>query len=433
MTGLHTISAFPGHLSIPHLFAFGINHNTAPVDVREQVAFEPASLDQALRDLVDREPVREAAIVSTCNRTEIYCSTSEPERAIDWLARFHHLDSNRIEPFIYSLPEARAVDHAFRVASGLDSMVLGEPQILGQLKDAVRSAEKAGTLGSVLHKLFQSSFSVAKDVRTRTEIGASSISMAAAAVRLSERIFPSVAEQRVLFVGAGEMIELCATHFAAKAPSAICFANRTTDRAAELAGRFGAATIALSDLPQQLSAFDIVVSCTASPLPILGKGLIERCVKARRHRPVLMVDLAVPRDIEAEAGDLDDVFLYTVDDLGGIIREGMDSRRAAVDQAEAIIRSGVGAFMHWLDTREVVPTIRALREQAEQMRRNEVARAVSAMERGDDPKAVLEQFSRALTNKFLHAPTSAIKQVESQQRAELVNALARLHGIDPEE
>jgi glutamyl-tRNA reductase len=251
-------------------------------------------------------------------------------------------------------------------------------------------------------------------------------------VRLSERIYPSIAEQKILFIGAGEMIELCATHFAARSPRAISFANRTTERAAQLAGRFGAATISLNDLSQQLSSFDIVVSCTASPLPILGKGMIERCIKARRHRPMLMIDLAVPRDIEAEAADLDDVFLYTVDDLGGIVREGMDVRRAAVDQAEAIIRSGVGAFMHWLETREAVPTIRALREQAEQMRRNEMARAVAAIERGDDPKAVLEQFSRALTNKFLHAPTSAVKQVEAERRAELVNALARLHGIDPE-
>ena len=433
MTDLHTISALSGLLSIPQLFAFGINHNTAPLDVREQVSFEPARLDEALRDLVDHEPVREAAIVSTCNRTEIYCSTSKPDRAIGWFARFHHLDANKIEPFIYSLPEAQAVDHAFRVACGLDSMVLGEPQILGQMKDAVRSAEQAGTLGSVLHKLFQSSFSVAKDVRTRTEIGSSSISMAAAAARVAERIYPSIAEQTILFVGAGEMIELCATHFTARNPRAISFANRTTERARELAGRFGAATIPLNDLPQQLPLFDIVVSSTASPLPIFGKGMIERCIRARRHRPMLMIDLAVPRDIEAEVADLDDVFLYTVDDLGKIVREGMDVRRAAVEQAEAIIRSGVGAFMHWLDTREVVPAIRAFRERTEQMRRNEIARAIAAVERGEDPKTVLEQFSRSLTNKFLHAPTSILKQVDADERAELINALARLHDVDSKE
>jgi len=430
MTDLHSISAASGLLSIPQLFAFGINHNTAPLDVREQVAFEPASLDTALRDLVEHQPVQEAAIVSTCNRTEIYCNTSEPSSAIEWFARFHHLDSTAIEPFIYSLPESQAVDHAFRVASGLDSMVLGEPQILGQLKDAVRSAEQAGTLGSVLHKLFQASFSVAKDVRTRTEIGTSSISMAAAAARIAERIYPSISEQKILFIGAGEMIELCATHFAARNPRAMCFANRTTERATQLAQRFNSATIALNELPQQLAAYDVVVSCTASPLPILGKGMIERCIKARRHRPMLMIDLAVPRDIEAEAAELDDVFLYTVDDLGTIVREGMDVRRAAVEQAESIIRTGVAAFMHWLETREVVPTIRALREQTEELRRNELARAIAALDRGDDPKQVLEQFSRGLTNKFLHAPTSTLKEVGTDERADLVNALARLHGID---
>ncbi|MGD2141100.1 MAG: glutamyl-tRNA reductase [Burkholderiales bacterium] len=433
MTDLHSISALSGLLSIPQLFAFGINHNTAPLEVREQVAFEPARLDTALRNLVTHEPVREAAIVSTCNRTEIYCSTSEPGRAIDWFARFHHLESTRIEPFIYSLPESKAVDHAFRVASGLDSMVLGEPQILGQLKDAVRSAEKAGTLGSVLHKLFQSSFSVAKDVRTRTEIGTSSISLAAAAAKVAERIYPSISDQKILFIGAGEMIELCATHFAAREPRAISFANRTTERADQLAARFGAQTFALNDLPMQLAEYDIVVSCTASPLPILGKGMIERCIKARRHRPMLMIDLAVPRDIEAEAEELDDVFLYTVDDLGKIVREGMDVRRAAVEQAEAIIHSGVVSFMQWLETREVVPTIRAFRDQTEQLRRNEMERALAALERGEDPKQVLEHFSRGLTNKFLHSPTSTLKQVGAQERTALVEALARLHGIDPEE
>ena len=430
MTDLHSLSALSGLLSIPQLFAFGINHNTAPLDIREQVAFEPASLDTALRDLVEHQPVQEAAIVSTCNRTEIYCNTSEPNSAIAWFARFHHLDSAAIEPFIYSLPESQAVDHAFRVASGLDSMVLGEPQILGQLKDAVRSAEEAGTLGSVLHKLFQTSFSVAKDVRTRTEIGTSSISMAAAAARIAERIYPSISDQKILFVGAGEMIELCATHFAARNPCAMSFANRTTERAIQLAQRFNADTIALNELPQHLAGYDVVVSCTASPLPILGKGMIERCIRARRHRPMLMIDLAVPRDIEAEAAELDDVFLYTVDDLGTIVREGMDVRRAAVEQAEAIIRSGVATFMQWLETREVVPTIRALRDRTEELRRNEIARALAALDRGEDPKLVLEQFSRGLTNKFLHSPTSVLKEVGADERADLVNALARLHGID---
>ena len=308
--------------------------------------------------------MREAAIISTCNRTEVYCSTPEPNRAIDWLARFHRLKPQTLEPFLYTLPRERAVSHAFRVASGLDSMVLGEPQILGQMKEAVKSAENAGTLGTVLHKLFQSTFSVAKEVRSHTDIGASSVSMAAAAVKVAERIFASVAEQKILFIGAGEMIELCSTHFAARQPRHITFANRTLERGQELARRHGGEAIALNDLPEQLAFHDIVVTCTASTLPILGKGMIERAIKARRHRPILMIDLAVPRDVEAEVSELDDVFLYSVDDLGKIIQEGLDIRQAAVAQAEAIITAGVDGFMHWLESRELVPTIRAMRDQA---------------------------------------------------------------------
>jgi glutamyl-tRNA reductase len=409
------------------LFAFGINHQTAPLDVREQVSFGPESVGEALRDLVEHESVREAAIVSTCNRTEVYCSTSEPERAVDWLARFHRLKAESLQPFVYLLPREQAVHHAFRVASGLDSMVLGEPQILGQMKEAVRSAEVAGTLGTVLHKLFQATFSVAKEVRTHTDIGASSVSMAAAAVRIAERIYPTIREQRVLFIGAGEMIELCATHFASREPRAMTFANRTQSRAAELGSRYGGQGITLNDLPDQLPLHDIVVSCTASPLPILGKGMIERAIKARRHRPMLMIDLAVPRDIEGEAADLDDVFLYSVDDLGKIVQEGLDSRQAAVAQAEAIIGAGVHDFMHWLESREVVPAIRALRDHAERMRRHEVERAMKLLGRGEDPLKVLEQLSHALTNKFLHAPTSALTRAQAEERDQLLHALARLY------
>jgi glutamyl-tRNA reductase len=411
------------------LFAFGVNHHTAPLDVREQVVFGPEMLSHALRDLVEHEPVHEAAILSTCNRTEVYCNTSEPHRAVDWLSRFHRLRSGTLEPFIYRLPRELAVQHAFRVASGLDSMVLGEPQILGQIKDAVKSAEQAGTLGTVLYKLFQSTFSVAKEVRTHTEIGASSVSMAAATVKLAERIYPSVGEQRVLFIGAGEMIELCATHFAARKPRAMTFANRTQDRAVELTARTGGSAITLNDLPVQLPLHDIVVSCTASPLPILGKGMIERAIRARRHRPMLMIDLAVPRDIEAEAAELDDIFLYTVDDLGNIVQEGLDIRQAAVEQAEAIISAGVHDFMHWLEMREVVPAIRALRDHAERMRRHEVERALKLLGKGSDPEKVLEQLSQALTNKLLHGPTNALNQAEAKDREALLAAALRLYQI----
>ncbi len=412
------------------LFAFGMNHQTAPLAVREQVTFHAENLERALRDLVAHESVREAAIISTCNRTEIYCSTPEPVRAVDWLARFHHLRVPELEPFLYTLPRERAVTHAFRVASGLDSMVIGEPQILGQMKDAVKTAEHAGTLGTVLHRLFQSTFSVAKEVRTRTDIGASSVSMAAAAIKIAERIYPSIAGQKILFVGAGEMIELCSTHFAAKQPREMTFANRSVERGQLLASRFQGCAITLNDLPEQLALHDIVVTCTASTLPIIGKGMIERAIKARRHRPILMIDLAVPRDVETEVAELDDVFLYSVDDLGKIVQEGLDTRHAAVAQAEAIIDANVHAFMHWLESRELVPTIRALRQQAERVRRHELERAARMLARGDDPAKVLEQLSHSLTNKFLHAPTQALNDVEAGERDALVAALVRLYGVN---
>jgi glutamyl-tRNA reductase len=291
-------------------------------------------------------------------------------------------------------------------------MVLGEPQILGQMKEAARSAESAGTLGTVLHKLFQRTFAVAKEVRSTTQVGATSVSMAAAAVKLAARIFPSLKDQSVLFIGAGEMIELCATHFAAQGPARITVANRTLERAERLASRFGASAIELRSLAERLHEHDIVVSCTASSLPILGKGLVERALRARRHKPVFMVDLAVPRDIEQEAGELDDVFLYTVDDLGEIVAANLDARRSAVVQAEAIIETQVGQFMHWMHERDTVPLIRQLRSQADEMRRHELDRALKALARGEDPKAVLDALSHGLTNKLLHGPTQALKKTK---------------------
>jgi len=415
------------------LFAFGINHQTAPLEVRERVAFSADGLPQALRDLVDHEPVREAAIISTCNRTEVYCNTQEPAKAVRWLAGYHHLKASAVEPYVYTLPRERAVKHAFRVASGLDSMVLGEPQILGQIKQAVRTAEKAGTLGLVLHKLFQHSFSVAKEVRSRTEIGASSVSMAAAAVRLAERIFPGVGEQKVLFIGAGEMIELSATHFGAQHPRAMTFANRTLERARELAERLGGQAVSLNDLADVIAGQDIVVTSTASPLPIIGKGMIERALRARRHRPMLMIDLAVPRDVETEVGRMDDVFLYTVDDLGKLVQEGRETRLHSVSRAEEIIDAKVVDFMQWLAGREMVPTIRALRDQAERARRHELERALRRIAKGEQPQQVLEALSQALTNKLLHGPTSALHHAQESDREALVRMLERVYQIHRKE
>ncbi len=411
------------------LFAFGINHRTAPLAVRERVAFGPELLPSALRDAVAQAGAREAAIVSTCNRTELYCATAEPRRLVSWLASYHRLKEPWLEPHLYELPREAAVKHVFRVASGLDSMVLGEAQILGQIKQAVRSAAAAGTMGLLLNRLFQQTFSVAKEVRSHTDIGAASVSLAAAAVRLAERIYPSIAGQKALFVGAGEMIELCATHFGAHSPRAITFANRTPERARELASRFGGSIQALSDLPEIIAGYDIVVSSTASPLPIIGKGLIERALRARRHRPMLIIDLAVPRDVEAEVADLDDVFLYTVDDLGRVVQEGKGQRQAAVREAEAIIDAGVDDFMQWIATREAVPTIRELRDQAERVRRNEIDRALRRLRRGEAAEPVLEALSQALTNKLIHPPTHALNHATEQDREPLARMIERVYQL----
>jgi glutamyl-tRNA reductase len=415
------------------LFAFGINHQTAPLSVREQVVFHADNLTQALRELVDRRPVQEAAIISTCNRTEVYCSTEDPRAAVDWMAGYHRLKTQQIEPYVYQLPQEKAVKHAFRVASGLDSMVLGEPQILGQFKQAVRAAQAAGTLGLLLNKLFQRTFAVAKSVRSETEIGAATVSMASAAVGLAQRIYSSIAEQSVLFIGAGEMIELTATHFAAHHPRRVTFANRTLERAQALADRFLGRAITLNELPSQLATHDIVVSSTASTLPIIGKGLTESALRARKHRPMMMVDLAVPRDIEGEVGALDDVFLYTVDDLGKIAREGMEVRGNAVTQAEAIIENQVTDFMHWLGNRELVPTIRALRDSAERARRHEMERALRRLAKGDDPRGVIEQLSHALAAKLTHAPTHALAHAREDERMQLAELLTRLYQIPRQE
>src|SRR5919198_2890266 len=297
------------------LYALGLNHQTAPLAVRERVVFHVERLRDALTEM-KRGLAREAAILSTCNRTELYVAGDDPATGApqlsEWLARYHRFEPDGLSPYLYTLPSEQAVRHVFRVASGLDSMVLGEPQILGQLKDAARAAESAGTLGTLLHKLFQRSFAVAKEVRSSTPLGAASVSMAAAAVRLAARIFPRLADQRVLFIGAGEMIELCATHFAAQAPARIAVASRTLERAEKLAHRFGARTMELKALPGELHEYDIVVSCTASSLPILGKGLVERALRARRRRPIFMVDLAVPRDIEPEAGPRRHALFFTL-------------------------------------------------------------------------------------------------------------------------
>jgi glutamyl-tRNA reductase len=411
------------------LFALGLNHTTAPLDVRERVAFAPDALGDALRQLTRARTVKEAAILSTCNRTEVYFHHGEPAAVADWLTEAHGLPRDTLAPHLYTLHDDKAVSHAFRVASGLDSMVLGEPQILGQMKHAVRSAEAAGSLGLVLNRLFQRTFAVAKDVRTQTDIGSASISMAAAAVKLAERIFPSLSEQRLLLVGAGEMIELAAAHFAARQPASITVANRTLERGRKLADRLGAAAMTLNEMPERLREFDIIVTCTASTLPILGKGLIERVVKLRRHAPVLIVDLAVPRDVEPEVGALDDVFLYSVDDLAAIVKDNLAIRRESVVQAEAMIAEQTDHFLRWLDGRAVVPMISALHGHYDALREAELERARRMLASGTAPEAVLEALARGLTQKLLHGPLAALNQAGDAERTELIALFQRIYKL----
>jgi len=408
------------------VWALGINHTTAPLDLRGRFAFaidQIAPTLQALRAALAQQP--EAALISTCNRTEIYCAAEKPqlEPTLSWLAQTGGISTAELRSHTYSLEDSSAARHAFRVASGLDSMVLGETQILGQFKNAVRAAEEAGALGNTLSQLFQRSFAVAKEVRSSTEIGAHSISMAAAAVRLAGQLFEDLNQVKILFVGAGEMIELCATHFAAKTPKSIAIANRTLERGEKLASHFGAEVMHLADLPERLHEFDAVVSCTASTLPIIGLGAVERALKRRKHRPMFMVDLAVPRDIEIEVKALEDVYLYTVDDLAAVVQTAQASRQAAVAQAEAIVDVGVQSFMHWIEQRSTVPLIQQLNAQADQWRAAEISRAQKLLAKGADVNAVLEALSKGLTQKMLHGAMAELHAGDAHTRAHASQAI----------
>ncbi len=393
------------------VWALGINHTTAPLDLRARFAFAMDQIEptlHALRGALTRQP--EAALISTCNRTEIYCACEQPQlqHTLDWLAHSGGVSSDLLRAHSYTLQDGPAARHAFRVASGLDSMVLGEPQILGQIKDAVRAAEAAGSLGSTLSQLFQRSFAVAKEVRSSTEIGAHSISMAAAAVRLAGQLFEDLGQVKVLFVGAGEMIDLCATHFAAKNPKSMAIANRTLARGEDLACKFGAEVMRLGELPDRLHEFDAVISCTASTLPIIGLGSVERALKRRRRRPMFMVDLAVPRDIEIEVKALEDIYLYTVDDLASVVQTAQANRQAAVAQAEAIVDAGVQNFLHWLEQRNSVPLIQQLNAQADEWRALEIARARKLL--------AMDALSRGLTQKMLHGALAELRAGDTAAR-----------------
>lgn len=417
------------------IVTLGVNHRTASVNLRERLTIGPERLPQALSEIRLGLELREVAILSTCNRTEIYCDLPElnAKPVIDWLGRYQEMPSHEIANHAYVHHDEAAVRHMLRVASGLDSLVLGEPQILGQLKSAYTVARQEQTLGPQLGKLFQHTFRVAKVVRTETEIGANPVSVAFAAVNLARNIFTNVADTRVLLIGAGETIELVAQHFRGLGVTRMTVANRTYERAEGLAKRMGGQALLLQDIPSVLHEADIVVSSTASPLPILGKGLMEAAVKQRKHRPMLVVDLAVPRDVEAAVGTMDDVFLYSVDDLESVVAGNRQQRQSAAQAAELIVSSQAADFMRLLRERDAVHTLRRYREKMDNMRRLEEQRALRALAKGEDPATVLARFGRSLMNKAAHAPTVNLREAAAHQRYDWLAWSERLLGISTDD
>jgi len=413
------------------ILTLGLNHNTAPVSIRERLAFPAERIQHALRALIQLPGVDEAAILSTCNRTEFYCGIAprNPDALIDWIAHEQCLPRQDFQPFLYTHVGAATIRHMFRVASGLDSMILGEPQILGQMKTAYQSAAEAGTLGKTLGRLFQHTFTAAKKVRTDTAIGSSPVSVAFAAVRLAQRIFDDLSRQTAILIGAGETIELTARHLAENNIGELIIANRTYDKAHVLAQQFNGFAISLSELPKHLARADIVVASTASPLPILGKGSVESAIKARKHKPMFMVDLAVPRDIEPEVEQLRDVYLYTVDDLRNTVEEGLRSRQEAALQAEEIIDTEVTHFLSWLKAQGVTDTIRDYRSQAESLRDEALVKARQALKSGRPPEESLELLAHLLTNKLIHIPSIQLRQAGVYERHDLIAAARELFQL----
>ena len=417
-----------------HLVTYGINHNTAPVHIRELFAFDASMLPAALSNLHEDDSILEVVILSTCNRTEIYCCIDgeSDNQILAWLHDYHQQEEGAITPYLYHYQQADAIRHLMRVACGLDSMVLGEPQILGQLKDAYSQSLNANTLGKSLGRLFQHAFAVAKQVRTDTAIGNSPVSVAFAAVSLAKQIFSELADSTALLIGAGETIELVARHLYDNGIKRIIIANRTIERAHNLATQVDGYAISLSELPAHLAEADIVVSSTASQLPILGKGAVERALKVRKRKPIFMVDIAVPRDIEAEVGLLDDIYLYCVDDLKEIIEENLQSRRDAALQAEEIIDTQVDHFQAWLRTQDAVPVIRAIRDNAEEISKHSLERAIKQLEQGMPAEQAMTELARTLTNRLLHEPSRQLRQSGFDEEGQLLNAARRLFNIkDP--
>jgi len=415
------------------LLVLGINHTSASLEFREQVVFAPETTTMALQRLTEDMGIAEAAILSTCNRTEIYLAGSchhIGRHILQWVADYHQLDIDTLADRHYYYHGEGALEHMMKVACGLDSMILGEPQILGQMKSCYATAESAGVLGSALRGAFQQIFSTAKQVRTQTAIGANPVSVAYAAVTLAQQIFSDLSRQKTLLIGAGKTIELVARHLQDKRAGAITFANRTLDRAHKLASQFAGEAMLLADIPPSLHRADIVISSTASQLPILGKGAVESALKQRKRKPMFMVDIAVPRDIEAQVDDLEDVYLYTVDDLRDVIDENIKSRQSAAAEAGKIIAANIALYQQVLRTRDSVSTIKAYRKQAEAARDQVLSKALRDLANGGEPARVVEQMANRLTNKLLHTPTSNLKQAGAEGRHDIIELSRQLFGLD---
>lgn len=414
------------------LLAIGINHNTASVELREKVAFGPEKLSLALNQLSTSSHVKGGVILSTCNRTEIYCDvrSASKNKVIEWLSQFHQVSLDELKPSLYVHEEQAAIRHLMRVACGLDSLVLGEPQILGQVKQAYAEARENHAVNPATEKLFQKAFSVAKRVRTETEIGGSAVSVAYAACTLAKHIFESLADATVLLVGAGETIELVAKHLAGHHCKRMMVANRTRERALSLAQQFGADVIALNEIPDYLAQADIVISSTASPLPIIGKGMVESALKARRHQPMLLVDIAVPRDIEPQVGKLNDAYLYSVDDLQSIVDSNIEQRKVEAIQAEAIVSEESATFMSWMRSLQAVDSIRDYRKQANEAREELLNKSLQALAAGGDPEKLLIELSNKLTNKLIHTPTRALQTAAEQGEPAKLAVIRQSLGLD---
>ena len=414
------------------LITLGINHKTAPIEVREKVAFSPVEIPEALQDLASLREMREVALLSTCNRMELYVNTTSEnvDFLFDWLVDHKSLSREHIEQCHYVYQGEQAVAHMMKVACGLDSMILGEPQILGQLKEAFSIARSAGTVATQLDKWFQQSFAAAKQVRTETDIGASAVSVAYAAVSLAKRLFGELDNMTTLYIGAGETIELVARHFNEIADLEMIVANRTRERAEELAGQYNATSIALTEIPAHLHKADIVISSTASPLPILGKGLVEKAIETRKHKPIFMIDLAVPRDIEVEVDELPDIYLYDVDDLQDVIKENIRVRERAAEEAKNIISEQSNRFMQWRRSLDAVSTIKVFRDKYQRISEQELERSLAKLEQGEEPADIIKELSHRLTNKFLHEPTRQLTEASSTGNKESIMVARDIFSLE---